>query len=163
MSGTERALKPFVENSSSAAVRIASRKFGLREAPSWLRDLRTIFVLSYKRSGHVSDNLGRWYGRRWHPPKRKRYGSAQGMLSLSKTIGHLIAGAALLLTAASAQAETFPNKPVHILVPYAAGGAVDVLARTLCQALAKVWGQHAGVGHRPGAGGVVAAQAPVRS
>jgi hypothetical protein len=36
-------------------------------------------------------------------------------LSLNKTIGHLLAGAALLLGASSARAETFPNKPVHIL------------------------------------------------
>src|SRR5258708_29752823 len=151
MSGTERALKPFVENSSSGAVRIASRKFGLREAPSWLRDLRTIFVLSYKRSGHVNDNSGRWYWRRRQPPKRKQYGSAQGMLSLSKTICHLIAGAALLLTAASAQAETFPNKPVRILVPYAAGGAGDGPARTPGQAVAEIWGQQPGIDNPPGA------------
>jgi len=34
-------------------------------------------------------------------------------------------------------ADTFPNKPVRILVPYAAGGAVDVLARTIGQSLSK--------------------------
>src|SRR5882724_9575163 len=61
MSRTDTALKPLVENSSSAAARIASRRLGLRAAPSWLKDLRTIFVLSYKRSGHVNENCGRWY------------------------------------------------------------------------------------------------------
>src|SRR3981189_1576309 len=81
------------------------------------------------------------------------------MVGLSKKIGHLLAGAALLLAGASAHAETFPSRPVHILVPYAAGGAVDVLARTLGQSLAKIWGQQPVIDNRPGAGGVIASQA----
>jgi tripartite-type tricarboxylate transporter receptor subunit TctC len=60
------------------------------------------------------------------------------MPGLNKGFVGLVAGAALLLATASARAENFPSKPVHILVPYAAGGAVDVLARTLNQALAKI-------------------------
>jgi tripartite-type tricarboxylate transporter receptor subunit TctC len=83
--------------------------------------------------------------------------------SLNRTIGHLLAGAALLLGASSARAETFPNKPVHILVPYAAGGAVDVLARTLGQSLAKIWGQQPVIDNRPGAGGIIASQALAQS
>ncbi|MBR0693912.1 tripartite tricarboxylate transporter substrate binding protein [Bradyrhizobium lablabi] len=75
-----------------------------------------------------------------------------------KTIGRAVAAAAIIL-AGSAQAENFPSKPVHILVPYAAGGAVDVLARTLGQALAKTWGQQPVIENRPGAGGVIASQA----
>src|SRR3982074_1180014 len=81
------------------------------------------------------------------------------MLGLTKEFRHLFAGAALLLTSVSAHAETFPSKPVHILVPYAAGGAVDVLARTLGQSLAKIWGQQPVIENRPGAGGIVASQA----
>ncbi|MFB9264153.1 tripartite tricarboxylate transporter substrate binding protein [Bradyrhizobium erythrophlei] len=75
------------------------------------------------------------------------------------TIRHAIATAAIILTGTVALAENFPNKPVHILVPYAAGGAVDVLARTLGQALAKTWGQQPVIENRPGAGGVIASQA----
>jgi tripartite-type tricarboxylate transporter receptor subunit TctC len=85
------------------------------------------------------------------------------MLGLTKEFRHLIAGAALLLTSVSAHAETFPSKPVHILVPYAAGGAVDVLARTLGQSLAKIWGQQPVIENRPGAGGIIASQALVQS
>lgn len=59
---------------------------------------------------------------------------------------------------ASAQAP-FPSKPVHIFVPYAAGGAVDILARTLGDVASKQWGQGVVVENRPGAGGVVASQA----
>ncbi|MFK4576367.1 tripartite-type tricarboxylate transporter receptor subunit TctC [Bradyrhizobium ottawaense] len=82
------------------------------------------------------------------------------MLGLNKTIGGLMLGAGLLLAGSAAQAaDNYPSKPVHILVPYAAGGAVDVLARTLGQALAKSWGQQPVVDNRPGAGGIVASQA----
>jgi tripartite-type tricarboxylate transporter receptor subunit TctC len=68
-----------------------------------------------------------------------------------------------LAMAGTARAENFPTKPVHILVPYAAGGAVDVLARTLGQALAKIWGQQPVIDNRPGAGGIVASQALTQS
>jgi len=55
--------------------------------------------------------------------------------------------------------STFPSKPVHILVPYAPGGGVDILARTLGDAVSRQWGQSVVVENRPGAGGVVASQA----
>jgi len=53
----------------------------------------------------------------------------------------------------------FPSRPVHIFVPYAAGGGVDILARTLGEAVSRQWGQSVIVENRPGAGGVVASQA----
>jgi tripartite-type tricarboxylate transporter receptor subunit TctC len=85
------------------------------------------------------------------------------MAGVSKKIGGLLAGAALLLAGTGALAEDFPSKPVHILVPYAAGGAVDVLARTLGQSLAKIWGQQPVIDNRPGAGGIVASQALIQA
>src|SRR6201747_3253810 len=57
----------------------------------------------------------------------------------------------------------FPSKPVHIFVPYAAGGAVDVLTRTLGDVVSKQWGQSVVVENRPGAGGVIASQAVATS
>lgn len=80
------------------------------------------------------------------------------MLGFNKTISGLMVGAGLLLAGTAAQADKYPSKPVHILVPYAAGGAVDVLARTLAQALAGTWGQQPVIDNRPGAGGIVASQ-----
>ncbi len=59
---------------------------------------------------------------------------------------------------ASAQ-PAYPTRPVRIFVPYAAGGAVDILARTLGDAVSRQWGQPVVVENRPGAGGVVASQA----
>src|SRR5882757_1782197 len=68
--------------------------------------------------------------------------------------------AAALLASGAAPAQTgYPAKSVHILVPYPAGGAVDVLARTLGDEVAKQWGQSVIIENRPGAGGVVASQA----
>ena len=57
--------------------------------------------------------------------------------------------------------SAFPSKPVHIFVPYAAGGGVDILARTLGDVVSRQWGQGVVVENRPGAGGVVASQALV--
>jgi tripartite-type tricarboxylate transporter receptor subunit TctC len=64
--------------------------------------------------------------------------------------------------AASAQ-SSFPSRPVRIFVPYAAGGGVDILARTLGDVVSRQWGQPVVVENRPGAGGVVASQALVTS
>ena len=81
-----------------------------------------------------------------------------------RTFVRTIAAAALVSLAGTAvHAETLPTKPVRILVPYAAGGAVDVLARTLGQSLSKTWGQQPVVENRPGAGGIIASQALTQS
>jgi tripartite-type tricarboxylate transporter receptor subunit TctC len=70
----------------------------------------------------------------------------------------------LATTTGAALAEpAFPSKSVHIFVPYAAGGAVDVLTRTLGEVVAKQWGQSVLVENRPGAGGVIASQAVATS
>jgi tripartite-type tricarboxylate transporter receptor subunit TctC len=70
----------------------------------------------------------------------------------------LVAAAVCASGAVSAQ-TAFPSRPVHILVPYPPGGAVDVLTRTLGDELSKQWGQAVIVENRPGAGGIVASQA----
>jgi tripartite-type tricarboxylate transporter receptor subunit TctC len=59
----------------------------------------------------------------------------------------------------AASAQSFPSKAVHILVPYPAGGGVDVLTRTLGDVVSKQWGQSIVIENRPGAGGVIASQA----
>jgi tripartite-type tricarboxylate transporter receptor subunit TctC len=69
----------------------------------------------------------------------------------------------MLAAAGAASAQSFPSKPVRIFVPYAAGGGVDVLTRTLGEVVSKQWGQSVVVENRPGAGGVIASQAVVAS
>ncbi|WOH84329.1 tripartite tricarboxylate transporter substrate binding protein [Bradyrhizobium sp. BEA-2-5] len=67
--------------------------------------------------------------------------------------------AAAMVVAGLASAQPFPAKAVHILVPYPPGGGVDVLTRTLAEAVSKTWTQSIVVENRPGAGGVIASQA----
>ncbi|MET0971086.1 MAG: tripartite tricarboxylate transporter substrate binding protein [Tardiphaga sp.] len=82
------------------------------------------------------------------------------MRRLTKLAGRAAICAAMMTAlAGGAQAQNFPTKPVRIIVPYAAGGAVDVLARTIGQSLSKTWGQQPVVENRPGAGGIIASQA----
>ena len=85
------------------------------------------------------------------------------MAARHEFIRTILAGALFALMGTQAHAQNFPNKPVRILVPYAAGGAVDVLARTLGQSLSKTWGQQPVIENRPGAGGIIASQALTQS
>jgi tripartite-type tricarboxylate transporter receptor subunit TctC len=59
--------------------------------------------------------------------------------------------------------QSFPSKQVRLLIPYAAGGAVDILGRTLGDELSKKWGQPVIIENRTGAGGTIASQALVKS
>jgi tripartite-type tricarboxylate transporter receptor subunit TctC len=72
--------------------------------------------------------------------------------------------AALVLTAPAAHADTYPSKPIHIVVPYAPGGFNDTIARIMGKKLQDAWGQAVVVDNKPGAGTVLglsyAAKAP---
>ena len=59
--------------------------------------------------------------------------------------------------------ETYPNRPVRLVVPFPAGGPTDVLARVLGQNMSENWGQSVVIENRPGAGSAVAAAAVARS
>jgi tripartite-type tricarboxylate transporter receptor subunit TctC len=80
---------------------------------------------------------------------------------MNKWLRAAAATVAALAISNAASAQSFPSKPVHLLVPYPAGGAVDVLTRTLGDVVAKTWSQTVVVENRPGAGGVIASQALV--
>ena len=62
--------------------------------------------------------------------------------------------AALLLPLGSS-AQTYPSHPVRLVVPFTAGSATDILARTIGQKLQEYWGQPVVVENRPGAGGTI--------
>lgn len=68
-----------------------------------------------------------------------------------------------LSTALPAVAQTFPSKPIHILVGYSAGGAVDILARSVGQQLATEMGQPVIVENKPGAATNIAVKALIAS
>jgi tripartite-type tricarboxylate transporter receptor subunit TctC len=62
-----------------------------------------------------------------------------------------------------AQAQSYPDKPVRMILPFGAGGSVDVLSRMLGEQLSKRWGQTVVYDNRPGAGGNLAAELAAKS
>jgi tripartite-type tricarboxylate transporter receptor subunit TctC len=65
--------------------------------------------------------------------------------------------------APAAVAQSFPSKPIHIIVPYAPGGLTDLFVRLLATALEKRWGQPAVVEPRPGGGTVIGTAAAAKA
>lgn len=78
------------------------------------------------------------------------------LITLATTVAAALATLAAPLTA---QAQSWPAKPIKLVVPYSAGGLPDTVARALAQRLQEVLGQSVYVENRPGAGGAVAASA----
>lgn len=74
-----------------------------------------------------------------------------------------IAAFALCIAAACAHAQTYPNKPVRLLIGFAAGGGVDVSARIVAQKLSELWGQQMVPDNRAGAGGTIATDIAAKS
>src|SRR6266436_1680489 len=74
-----------------------------------------------------------------------------------------IAIVALLAAATSALAQTFPAKPVRIVVAFPAGGGTDIVARLLAPKLTEAWGQQVIVDNRAGASGVIGTEFAARS
>jgi tripartite-type tricarboxylate transporter receptor subunit TctC len=62
---------------------------------------------------------------------------------------------AALLAATAAQGQTYPDKPIHVIVPFTAGSATDVVARAVAQAMSTRLGQPVVVDNKPGAGGTI--------
>ncbi|MHA7681551.1 Bug family tripartite tricarboxylate transporter substrate binding protein [Cupriavidus sp. PET2-C1] len=79
---------------------------------------------------------------------------------------HVLAGIAAaisLLAGASAQAETYPAKPIQMIVPQAPGGTNDIVARLVAADLSQRLGQQVVVENRPGAGGNIGTQTAARA
>ena len=76
----------------------------------------------------------------------------------------ILAFVAILLTCpVGTHAQDFPNKPVRFVVPYAAGGSGDLLARLLGEKLGKLWGQQVVIDNKPGAGGLIGTEFAARA
>lgn len=86
------------------------------------------------------------------------------MLSSGQRIlGALSIATAAVAVAPPAQAQTYPAKPVRLIVPYPAGGATDFFARTVFTKLSESLGQQVVVENRPGAGTAIGASEVARS
>jgi tripartite-type tricarboxylate transporter receptor subunit TctC len=72
-------------------------------------------------------------------------------------------GALVFAAPLATTAQSYPTKPVRLLVPYPAGGPNDVLARMLGGKLSEAWGQQVVIENRAGAGGNLAAEAAARA
>ena len=77
-----------------------------------------------------------------------------------------LTSAALLALAAPGAAQTaddYPNRPIRIIVPQAAGSGVDLQARVLAQKMGELWGQQAIVDNRPGANAIIGMDAGAKA
>ena len=83
---------------------------------------------------------------------------------MRKTIAMLIAAVMLpMATPASAQASTYPDKPIRIVVPFPVGGVADTFRREIGRKLTEAWGQPVLIDNRPGAGGNIGADIVAKS
>src|SRR5882672_6266517 len=85
------------------------------------------------------------------------------MLPRARAIITAIASAGLAAAALPASAQTFPSRTVHVVVPYAAGGTGDIVARVVADKLAGALGQSVVVENRPGASGALGTKSVITS
>lgn len=76
---------------------------------------------------------------------------------------HLLAAAASAGIATTARAQSFPAKPLHLIVPYTPGGTTDILAREIAAKLQAAFGQSCIVENRPGGGGTIGCELVARA
>ena len=81
--------------------------------------------------------------------------------SLCSSLGLAVLGA-LVVTGAMA-AESYPNKPVRVIIPFSAGGAADVLIRIVAAKLPEVLGEQVVIDNRTGAGGLIGTDIAAKS
>ena len=70
---------------------------------------------------------------------------------------------ATLALVGAAQAQTYPSKPIRIVLPYSAGGPADVLVRAIGQKLSEGWGQPVIIDNKPGANEIIGADLVAKS
>ena len=84
-------------------------------------------------------------------------------MHLSSSRFVLLAGLAAALACGSASAQTWPTKPIRLVVPFAAGGANDLMARAAAEGASKALGQPIVVDNKPGAGATLGADIVAKS
>jgi tripartite-type tricarboxylate transporter receptor subunit TctC len=82
---------------------------------------------------------------------------------MKRLLFSLVAIASLVSGVSRSSAEDYPTRPIRIVLPFAAGGAVDIISRLLGEKMTAAWGQPVIVDAKPGAGGIVAANLVAKS
>src|SRR5262245_10845076 len=96
------------------------------------------------------------------PPQRSHM--RNGMILPRRAFLHLAAGAAgLPAVSRFARAQTYPSRPVRVIVPFAAGGGADIRARLIGQWLSERLGQQFVIENRPGGGGNIGTEVVVKA
>jgi tripartite-type tricarboxylate transporter receptor subunit TctC len=71
--------------------------------------------------------------------------------------------AVLVLTSPAARAQTYPSRPITLIIPFAAGGSNDVVGRAIGKKLTEAWGQPVVIENRAGAGGLIGTEAAAKA
>jgi tripartite-type tricarboxylate transporter receptor subunit TctC len=90
----------------------------------------------------------------------RHFSERNNTMTIKRLISSLLAA---MLMAHLATAQTFPSKPIRIVVPFGAGGVADLTARIVAQKLSESLGQPVVIDNKPGAGGVVAGDAVAKA
>lgn len=85
------------------------------------------------------------------------------MKNVHHSLLHMTSAATLMLAVSGALAQSYPARPVRMIIPYAPGGIVDYVGRLSGPRLADELGQNVVIDNRPGGGGVIAVETTVRA
>ena len=81
---------------------------------------------------------------------------------LNKSLTHLLAVCCVLAASHYAEAQSYPVRPIRMIVPFPPGGSIDVLARPLAQKMSELMRQQVVVDYRSGASGNIGTELTVR-
>src|SRR5438034_5694577 len=85
------------------------------------------------------------------------------MTAVARALASVLALLCITAAATESSAQSYPTRPVRMIVPFGAGGPTDVIARIVAQKLSEAWGQQVYTENLPGAGGNTGVAAAARA